>query len=124
MINCRTQNEEIHFCKNIQFFIHFFVFSQELVTSHEISNVCCVVRDNIHPNTFGYVTATESGQSKNTAHVFTTDSQVSKESPQNNNFVRGYASKGLMLCCFSAMLNQCFRVLILQLTKFVSRGWA
>lgn len=59
---------------------------QELVTSHEISNVCCVVRDPSNASILGYVTTTGSGQetnaattgqSKNVAHVFTTDSDVS-----------------------------------------------
>lgn len=52
-------------------------FLQELVTCHEISNVCCVLRDPANPSIFGYVTTTETGQSKNVAHVITTDSDVS-----------------------------------------------
>ena len=53
-----------------------YFYFQELVTTHEISHVCCVVRDPSNPKVFGYVTTTETGQSKNVAHVFTTDSEV------------------------------------------------
>ena len=53
---------------------------KELVATQEISHACCVVRDPSNPKVFGYVTTTETGQSKNVAHVFTTDSEVSKSS--------------------------------------------
>ena len=57
-----------------------FVFLfQEEVTTHDIDQVCCVVRDKDNASIFGYVTATQtagSSSSQTIAHVFTIDSQV------------------------------------------------
>ena len=52
--------------------------AKEEVTSHEISQICCVVRDSENPQIFGYATTTaeSQAQAQNTAHVFTTDSNV------------------------------------------------
>ena len=52
---------------------------QEEVTTHDIDQVCCVVRDKDNAAIFGYVTATQtagSSSSQTIAHVFTIDSQV------------------------------------------------
>ena len=49
---------------------------QEVAATHEISNVCCVVRDNNNPAIFGYATTTTENTAQNLAHVFTTDSPV------------------------------------------------
>ena len=49
---------------------------QEIAATHEISNVCCVVRDNNNPAIFGYATTTTENTAQNLAHVFTTDSPV------------------------------------------------
>ena len=51
---------------------------QEVATTHEISHVCCVVRDNENPAIFGYATTTAENTAQNLAHVYTTDSPVSK----------------------------------------------
>ena len=48
-----------------------------MAATHEISNVCCVVRDKSNPAIFGYATTTSENTAQNLAHVFTTDSQVS-----------------------------------------------
>ena len=50
---------------------------QEEMTRHEISQICCVVRDEGNPNIFGYATTTSEDTAQNTAHVFTTESPVS-----------------------------------------------
>ena len=47
-----------------------------MAATHEISNVCCVVKDNSNPAIFGYATTTSENTAQNLAHVFTTDSPV------------------------------------------------
>ena len=79
--------EKTYFCPNsrTKSWKHWFYYSlmsiylifQELVTTHFITNICCVVRDTANPKVFGYVTTTESGKGRNMAHVFTTDTEVS-----------------------------------------------
>ena len=54
----------------------FICIFQEVVTTHEITNVCCVVRDTSNPKVFGYVTTTETGKARNMSHVFTADTEV------------------------------------------------
>jgi hypothetical protein len=49
--------------------------AKEVAATHEISNVCCVVRDKSNPAIFGYATTTSENTAQNLAHVFTTDSQ-------------------------------------------------
>merc|ERR1712080_346970 len=48
--------------------------AKEVAATHEISNVCCVVKDNSNPAIFGYATTTSENTAQNLAHVFTTDS--------------------------------------------------
>ena len=56
------------------------------MTTHDIDQVCCVVRDKDNAAIFGYVTATQtagSSSSQTIAHVFTIDSQVLQLNPLN-----------------------------------------
>ena len=50
---------------------------QEEIGRHEISAICCVVRDEDRPNVFGYATTTSESTAENSAHVFTLDTPVS-----------------------------------------------